>query len=146
MAGNGTITSANAVLMLSVTGLFNTPQQIQGFAAEDVYDTEDNEVAEVMFGVDGIMSAGLVYNPIRQKITLQADSPSQGFFEQVYIKERAIQDKYFFDGSILLRSTGKLYTMIHGVMSGYRPLPDAKKVLQPRPFTITWQNITPSAA
>lgn len=142
----GTITAANAVLMLSVTGLFPVPQQIQGFAADDVYDTEDLETAEILMGVDGKMSAGFVYNPVRQGFTLQADSSSNDFFEAIYSAEQAAREKYFLNGSVLLSSIGKLYTMTAGVVSGYKPLPDAKKVLQPRKFMITWERVLPANA
>ena len=46
------ITSANAILYLGVTGLFPTPQKIQGFATDDIYDTEALEVGDTM-GVRG---------------------------------------------------------------------------------------------
>lgn len=140
-----TITAANAVLMLAVTGLFPVPQQIQGFAAEDIYDTEDLETAETLMGVDGKLSAGFIYAAVKQKITLQADSASNDFFEALYRAEAAAREKYRIQGSIALRSTNKLYTMTQGVMSGYKPLPDGKKVLQPRPFTITWERVSPGA-
>ena len=142
----GKITAANAVLMLSVVGLFPTPQQIQGFAADDIYDTEDLETAETLMGVDGKLSAGFVYNPVRQGFTLQADSNSNCFFENLYSAQRAARDIYFLNGTVLLPSIGKLYTMTSGVMSGYKSLADGKKVLQPRKFMITWESVAPANA
>lgn len=142
----GTITSANAVLMLSVLGLFPVPQLIQGFAVEDVFDSEDLETAETMMGVDGKLSAGFVFNPIKQGFTLMADSPSIALFEAVYASELAAKDKYVFYGTIFLPSVSRLYTMTRGFMTGYKPMPDAKKVLQPRKFGMTWQSIIPAVA
>ncbi len=142
----GKITAANAVLMLSVTGLFPVPQQIQGFAADDVFDTEDLETAEVLMGVDGKLSAGFVFNAVRQGFTLQADSASNTFFEAIYSAERAARDKYFLNGSVLLPAIGRLYTMTSGVLSGYKPIGDAKKVLQPRKFMVTWESVLPANA
>jgi hypothetical protein len=66
------ITSSNAILFLGVTNLYATPQQIQGFAADDVYDTEALEVSEASMGVDGILTAGYVNRPVVQSYTLQA--------------------------------------------------------------------------
>lgn len=145
MAGNGTITAANAVIMIGVTGLFPTPQQLQKFAAEDVFDTEDVETAEIMMGVDRHLAAGIVYNPIKQGFTLMADSPSNLLFEQTYAAEQLAGDKYFFFGSVYLPSVGRNYTMTRGVLSNYKPMPDAKKVLQPRKFTLTWESVLPSS-
>lgn len=142
----GTITAANAVLTLSVANLFPTPQQIQGFAADDVFDTEDLETAELSMGVDGKLSAGFVYNPVKQGFTLQADSASNDFFEAIYAAERAARDKFTLNGSVLLPSVNRLYTMTTGFMNGYKPMSDAKRVLQPRKFTITWQSVLPAAA
>lgn len=145
MAGNGTITAANAVLMLGVTGLFPTAQKMQQFSADDVFDTEDLETAEVMMGVDGYLAAGISLNPVKQGFTFMADSPSILLFEQTYAQERAQRDKFFLFGSCFLPSVGRLYTMTKGVLSGYKPMPDAKKVLQPRKFTITWQSVLPAS-
>ena len=33
--------------------------------------------------------------------------------------------------------------MNNGVLSGYKPISDAKKVLQPRKFSITWESVNP---
>lgn len=142
----GTITAANAVLTLSVTNLFPVPQQIQGFAADDVFDTEDLETAETSMGVDGKLSAGFVFNPVKQGFTLQADSASNDFFESIYAAELAARDKFELNGSVLLPAVGKLYTMTTGYMNGYKPISDAKRTLQPRKFMITWQSVLPAVA
>lgn len=140
----GTITAANAVLTLSVANLFPIPQQIQGFAADDVFDTEDLETAEVSMGVDGKLSAGWVFNPVKQGFTLQADSLSNDFFEAIYAAERAARDKFTLNGSVLLPAVNRLYTMTNGFVQGYKPMSDAKKVLQPRKFMITWESVLPA--
>ena len=54
----GTITGASAVIMLSVPGLFSTPQQLQGFATDDIFDTAAIASAETLMGVDGNLSGG----------------------------------------------------------------------------------------
>lgn len=138
------ITSANAVLMLGVTGLFPTPQQIQGFAADDIYDTETLEVGETMMGVDGFLSGGFVYNPVVQGISLMADSSSAAFFDAWVAAERVIRDKYPAFGTIFLQGTGKKYAMTRGFLTSAPVLPDAKKVLQPRKFTIRWERVLPA--
>lgn len=140
----GTITAANAVLMLGVASLFPTPQQIQGFAADDVFDTEDLETAELSMGVDGRLSAGFVFNPVKQGFILQADSASNDFFESIFTAERTARDKFSLNGSVLLPAIGKNYTMTNGILSGYKPIADAKKFLQPRKFMITWESVLPS--
>lgn len=138
-----TITAANAVFMLSVPGLFDAPVQLQGFSAEDVFDTEAVEPAEVQMGVDGWMSAGFLFVPIKQGITLQADSDSNDFFETWYSNNSA-DDLFIANGSVILKSISRAYTMTRGVLTSYPSIPDAKKVLQPRKFGITWNKVEPA--
>jgi hypothetical protein len=84
-----TLTGANAVLMLTIPPLFTTPQQIQGFAADDVYDLDEIESVETLMGVDGILSGGFVWKSQPQTIMLQADSPSNAVFDTWYSQQVA---------------------------------------------------------
>lgn len=136
-----TITSANSIYMLSIIGLFGTPVQLQGFAADDVFDTEGIESAEAVMGVDGFLSAGFVYVPIKQSISLQADSPSCFMFEEWYAKQQANREVFRATAQIMLPSVGKNYACSNGVLTHYSLMSDAKKVLQPRKFSITWQSV-----
>lgn len=135
------ITSANAILLLGVDNLFPIPQKISGFATEDLFDTEVINPSEVMMGADGKMSAGLVNVPIPQNYVLQADSDSIDFFDAWYAAMKAAQDVYFSQGIIQLPSVNHAYAMNNGVLTGYTPVADAKKLLQPRKFKITWESI-----
>jgi hypothetical protein len=133
-----TITSANSIYQLSITGLYNSPQQLQGFAADDVFDTPSLKSSEILMGVDGNMSAGFVYVPIMQTIHLQADSASGIIFDQWYAAQQAEQDVFFANAVVALPSIQRKWSMTKGVLSGYMPIPDAKKTLAPRTFEITW--------
>ena len=55
--------------------------------------------------------------------------------------QRAI---YRVDGVFTLRSTEKVYNGTRGVLSNYSPTPGARKILQPRPFRVTWETLLPS--
>lgn len=138
------ITSANAILYLGVSGLFPTPQKIQGFAADDIFDTEALEVGDTMMGVDGYLSGGFVYNAVVQGFSIMADSPSADFFDNWVAAERLINDKYTAFGTIFLQGTGKKYAMTKGFLVTAPVLPDAKKLLQPRKFTIRWERVLPA--
>ena len=138
------ITSANAVLMLGVSSLFSTPQQIQGFSTDDIFSVDPLESAETMMGVDGFLSAGFVYVPVKQGITLMADSPSNNVFDQWWAAQQQISDLYFANGSITLTALGKKYAMTRGALTTYPPLADAGRTLKPRKFVITWQSILPA--
>lgn len=138
------LTGATAVIQLSIAGLFPTPQQLQGFAADDVFDTDAIESAEVLMGVDGIMSAGFVFVPVPQTYTLQADSPSVFIFDQWWAAQQAAEDTFPASGVVYLTAIGAKYNMTNGVLTSWKPTPDVKKLLQPRKFRITWQRIFPT--
>jgi hypothetical protein len=139
-----TITSANAVLMLSVSALYPSPQQIQGFGVDDVFDFDPLESAETQMGVDGVLSAGFVYVPIPMAITLKADSPSNLFFDTWWSAQQQIADLYPATGNITLSSIGRKYAMTTGWLKTFPPVSDAKRVLQARKFIIHWQKISPA--
>ena len=138
------ITSANAVYLLSINALYNTAQQLQGFAADEIFSTDPLESAEVMMGVDGILSAGFVFVPVKQMVVLQADSASNAIFENWWSSQQQIKDLYFASGQITLPSLGRKFTLTNGALTTYPPVADAKKVLQPRKYGITWQSIIPA--
>jgi hypothetical protein len=141
-----TLTSANVILMFSVPLVFPTPQQIQGFATDDVFDTDALEVAQTQMGVDGLLSGGFVFNEIKQSYTLQADSPSVSFFDNWSASNKAALDSFTATATFIFPSLGVKYSMIKGFLVNYPPLPTVKKIVQPRKFMIHWESASPSAA
>lgn len=135
----GTITSANSVLMIGVAGLFGTAQQLQGFGADDAYSMPEVETSEVVMGVDGIASSGYVPQLKTMNVVLQADSASIDFFESWYAAQEAAQEAFLAFGTLLQPSISRAYALSVGSLFGYKPVADAKKILQPRPFSIKWQ-------
>jgi hypothetical protein len=143
MAGRS-ITAANAVYMLSILPVFPIPVQLQGFSADDVFGTDVQTVAEVSMGVDGLLSAGFIFNAITQNITLQANSDSNAIFDAWQAAQKVAKDTFFANAVIMLRGIGNKWTLTNGVLTTYPPIPDAKKVLQPRRFGITWESVDPA--
>jgi hypothetical protein len=135
------ITSANSVVTLGIVGLYTVPQQLQGYDVDDIYSSENVDNSEVKIGVDGILSAGWIPALIKQNYSLQADSISVGLFEAWYAAEQTAREKYWAFGLIHLPGIGRSYAMTNGILSSYSPMSDAKKVLAPRKFTITWQSV-----
>jgi hypothetical protein len=72
-------------------------------------------------------------------VTLQADSPSNTFFESWYAAEEAAKDALFAFGVVNQPSISRVYTLANGVLTNYTPFAEAKKTLQPRKFQIKWQ-------
>lgn len=142
---NSTITAANAVATLTVSGVFSAPQTLSGFSADNIFDTPDLVANETMMGVDGRLSGGYVYAPVPQTWTFMADSTSNDIFDAWYAAMKTNKDTYIASGIITLKSLSMQYTLKRGFLTSYSPAPAAAKVLQPRRYTITWQSITGAA-
>jgi hypothetical protein len=144
MANNRTITAANSVLLLSAEGLFDVPQRIQGFSADNITSTDSLASKETLMGVDGRLSAGWVAVAVPQTITLQADSPSNDFFDALLQAEETAREAYVLRGSLVLPAIGKKYSMSRGFLTGIVKFPAVGKTLAPRAFTILWEKVTPA--
>ncbi len=133
------ITSANSILSLGVASLFTTPQPLAGFAQDDAYSMPSVETSENYIGVDGIKSSGYTPQLKEMEITLQADSPSVPFFEAWYAAQEASLSQLGAFGTLDQPSIGRTYVLTNGSLKGYTPIAAAKKVLQPRKFSIVFQ-------
>ena len=139
-----TITSANSVFTIVIPGLFPAPVQLRGYASDKAFTTEAVDLAEVQMGVDGRMTAGFVPNPVKQTITLQADSPSKDIFTAMIQAMKTAREVFYISGSIALPSTGESFTLTRGILTNAKQIPDAQKVLQPMDFQITWESVSRS--
>lgn len=133
------LTTANSVIVLTFAGLFDSGVPLQGFSADDVFDTADISNAETSMGVDGKLSYGWKPAATVQTFSLQADSLSNLLFDQVIAAEKANREKLRADGIITLTGLGQTYQMVNGVLTTFTPMAGAKVMAQPRKFVITWE-------
>lgn len=141
-----TLTSANSVFALAIQGLYPSPQILRGYSADDAFSTEAVENAETVMGIDGHLSGGFVFNPIKQTIMIMPDSESLGVFENWRLAQEASREVYVASASITLPSIGKKYALSRGFLTSSRPIPDVKKTLQPVEFEVTWGTIVGAPA
>jgi len=139
-----TITAANSVFMLSIRGLYPVPQQLEGYTADAAFDTDTATPAETVIGVDGKMSAGFVPYLSTQTISIMPDSDSSLLFENWLAAMKAAREVYYADGVISLPAVKRKYTLTKGVLSSIVAIPGVRRVLQGRPFQITWGSIDPA--
>lgn len=139
-----TITSANAVYMLTILPLYPVPQQLQGYAADDAFTTEDMDTAETVMGVDGRMSAGWIPAIVVQGIMLMPDSPSAPIFETWYTSQLTVQEIFYATATIAFPGVQRKYSLSQGVLKKYNPIAGAKKVLERRSFSIDWGSVLPA--
>lgn len=139
-----TITSANAVFMLSIAGLVTAPTQLQGFGVDDAFSLTEVDHAELKLGVDAQVGAGWVPALVPMKINFLASSTSIDLFENWARTQNTNQSPLIAQGTLILSSVQKTYTLINGYLRGYMPAPNAKKVFEDRSFTVTWSDVQPA--
>lgn len=141
-----TITSANSEFALICPAVFAFPQIIQQFETDNAFDTEDVSPVEVKQGVDGFMASG--FTPFLTKMTvhLMADSDSIATFDQIFAVQKQQREVVRLDASIWLPATGVVYTCSNGRLTKWKPLPDAKKLLDAQTAELTWETVDPSNA
>ena len=140
-----TLEGATAVFTLSINGVYSAPQQIQGFATDDAFATQAIKRAEVLMGVDQVLSGGFVAVPIQQDIFLQADSPSNAIFDQWdAVNQGGVT--MTATGLIVLPGISSKWTLTKGFLTDFTPTPAVKKLLQRRQFGITWNFLQVSPA
>lgn len=133
------LTATNAVITLAVPPIFTAPQNIEEFATDDVFNTDETEPTEISMGLDGVMSAGYIFVPVKQAITLQANSPSNDVFDLWKATQDAAGDQFFAQGYFALPSLRRAWIMTGGALSAWTPMPGVGKVARPRRFSITWE-------
>lgn len=136
-----TLTSANATFLLSIKDLFPTPVALEGYATDDAFTADAITQAEVQIGVDGQLSAGFVFAPQPMGVAFQATSRSLIIMDAWRIQQASNREVFAANGVITIPSIGMIYTLKNGYLTSAKPLPDAKRVLQPMAYTITWESI-----
>jgi hypothetical protein len=139
----GVLTGADVTLTLTIANVFNTPQQLHGFAADDVYEMDELDSVETLMGVDGVLSGGFVWKSQLQTYMLQADSDSNDLFDLWYSQQVADLTTYVAQGIAILPAIGKKFIMTNGFLRGYKP-PGVKKLIQPRRYRIEWNKVLPA--
>jgi hypothetical protein len=125
-----TLTSANAVLKMTAEALYTSAVSISGFATDDAWDPDAVQNGEYAMGVDGTLSAGFVFNEIHLSITVQADSPSLVYYENIWNYEVTNRTKLQLAQTIRSVANGRNYDYKQGYMVSYKA-PAGKKILQP---------------
>lgn len=141
---SGTITSANSVIMLGVNTIFSVAQQLQGYAAEDIFDTDDVDLAEVVLGLDGKQSSGWVPFNVKWRFTLMPNSDSLLMMDTWITAQNVLKDVYTAFGVVMLPGPKKKFTLSNGTLTRGKVIPDAKKTLQPQVYEITWESVLPA--
>jgi len=137
------LTGANASIAILVPALFSTPQVLQQFAADNVFEVPEITPTETVMGVDGVLSGGMVFVPIEQEFMLQANSPSIDLFDNWWLQQIAGQTTYPASGTTIMPGLKKMWQMVNGFLINYKPLPQVQRLAQPQRFRIRWNGVAP---
>lgn len=135
------LTSSNGVLAMYPVGLLTIPQQITGFTAEDIFDSENIVNSELVVGLHNKVVSGWLPNVVKQKVTLMANSSSNLLFEAWYATEQAKRKKLKAIGVWTPFNLGMIYLLYNGTLTSYSAMAGAKRLMQPRSYEITWQDV-----
>lgn len=138
----GTITSANSSFVLVVPRVFPIPQILQGYAADDAFTQEAFDLTEVRMGVDAILSGGFVPSPKQITVMLQPDSIALDVFLNWKAAMEAAKETFIATGNILYPSISKGFTLGTVFFKNSQGMPSAKKVLEPFPAVLAYQDLT----
>jgi hypothetical protein len=140
------ITSANAIILITAPGVFNTPQRLQKFSAQDIYEMGAINAGETSMGVDGYLSAGFTFVEKEQAYTFQADSESNEVFQQIYRFEESNITKIPLQGITILPALGLKFVSPKGFLKNYTPMPSAGTTAKPLKYSVVWERVSPQPA
>jgi hypothetical protein len=132
------ITSANAVFILTIPTVYPNGVQLQQFGVDDAFSPEAFDTTETQVGVDGYGVAGYIPNPVEMMVKFLASSPSVVVFENWFEAMVLINDVLPCSGQIAQPSVGRNYTLPFGVLKRVNSMAEARRILQNREFRLTW--------
>ena len=135
------ITSANASACLYAS-LFPAGLKFSNFSTDGAWTQDNYEVVEHRMGVDGKMAAG--YTPVEKQITfsLEANSPTLDGLDLLWQTMEVSQTPIFGQIIITCPSIKKTFVLNNCILTSYKLLSNAEKVLAPREATFTCESVT----
>jgi hypothetical protein len=114
--------------------------QLQQFAADTGYESEDDQVAETRMGIDGQMVAGQTPNIKVVNVHLEASSPSVVYLN--LLKRAMEKNRTVYPVSMVISqpAIGRRTTYSNGVLQSAKDLADGKKILDPTTWTFHFQD------
>lgn len=135
------ITSADSVILMTVDEIFPAGIQLEKFSADGAWSTESRQVAETRMGVDGQMASGWIPNIKAVTVTLEADSPSLPYIEQLIAAQDQSRHLFSISLAITIPSVGKVYTYTKGVIHDVSDNSAGEQVLGTREFTFNFEKL-----
>jgi hypothetical protein len=142
--GNMTITSVNSTFYLTVPGLYDTPQKVEGYATDSAVSSENINPVVAEIGVDGKTSYGYVPTNKVLTVSLAADSKSREMFDNWISYQDSIKEVMVCSAEFTLPAIQRKYVGMRGAITAAPPMPGVSKTLQSTAYTITFESWIPS--
>ena len=139
------ITSANSEIILTVANLYPNGVKLEGFSTDTAWASDDVTLAEGRMGVDGNMAIGMTPSPVQMTITLEANSPSLKYLENIAACMNLNKTVYKCDMQVTIPSRGKEYHLSGGSLLVGHLIPDGKKTLDPTNWRFIFKDCKPSS-
>ena len=135
------ITSANSSAHLYAV-LFPAGLKFENYSADGAWSSDNYETIEHRMGVDGHMAAG--YTPVEKQITFtfEANSPTLDGLDLLWQTMEVSKTPMFGNIVITCPSIKKTFTLVNCILTSYKLIPNADRVLAPREATFTCESIT----
>ena len=139
---NQSITSANAVFMLTIPGVRSTPVRLEGFAVDDEFELESTPKVEMHKGIDGLIAQGYLVDKLRKMtIHFMPNSPSLKIFDDWARAMDTLSDAIPCTATIFFPGSQEEHTLTSGGLTAYKSMADTKKVRGMVPQEITWGKV-----
>lgn len=135
------ITSANASAYLYAS-LFPAGLKFENFSTDTAWTSDAYETVEHRMGVDGHMAAG--YTPVEKSITFsfEANSPTLDGLDLLLQTTEVSKTPIFGQIIVTCPSLKRTYTLVNCILTSFKLVPDANKVLAPRDATFVCESIS----
>lgn len=140
MANNRTLTTANAVVALSVSELFPVPQIIDEFEANNPFSLDDMVIAETVMALDGTLQGGYVPSMVTWTLSLLPTSSSKQFFVDWMQASKTAQTLYRCKGNVTIPGEKANYTLVNGILVSGGVMPSVRKMQQSVTYKIQFSS------
>ena len=134
----GNLTSANAIMVMTVEDLYPIGIPITNFSTDQMADSDEHEYAQARMGVDGGLAAGFVPNAWNVTISLEASSPSLKVMQQIAQAMVTNRRTYEIGLTITVPSLKQVHFFKQGVLLNGKDLPGLRKTLEPTQWKFTF--------
>ncbi|XKM12661.1 hypothetical protein RCS94_06440 [Orbaceae bacterium ac157xtp] len=136
------ITAASVIMTLVADELYPTGRVIEGFAEDNLRSLEDLTLNESIMGVDGKLSHGYVEHPVVLTVSLMPDQDGYAVFENIAQAQKTLRAPIILSMTIVDVGLNRKYTLTHGALNNWKPMPDATRLLQATDAVMTFERCT----